>query len=263
MVEAQTPVHLSYSELGTGTPLILLHGFPLNRAIWQSQVEQLAESARVITPDLRGHGASPAPEGEYSIELMARDVLTLLDELGIQKAIWAGHSMGGYVALAAYRIAPERFSGLALVATSDRADTAEGRQKRYELIEKVKEQGSEAAVNSKLFKSDVPEDTDFVQATEDIQKANRPEGIIGSLHAMANRPDSTELLKEITIPTLVIGGIGDQIFKREIAQEMAHALPDSILTLVCTGHMPMLEDPDAVTDALHQLIIRVENEIGE
>src|SRR5476649_1131959 len=110
-------VMLNYVEAGQGTPVVLLHGFPLSGAIWHEQQKQLAEQYRVIVPDLRGHGRSPAPAGVYDMDLLARDVLALLDALQIQQAVIMGHSMGGYVTLAAWRIAADRFLALGLIAS--------------------------------------------------------------------------------------------------------------------------------------------------
>src|SRR5258708_32961001 len=100
-------VKLHYSEAGRGTPVVLLHRFPLSSDIWADQRQQLAEHFRVITPDLRGHGQSPAPPGVYEMETLSRDVLALLDSLEIQNAVIMGHSMGGYVTLAVWRHAPQ------------------------------------------------------------------------------------------------------------------------------------------------------------
>src|ERR1700686_5415953 len=99
-------VTLTYSEAGQGTPVVLLHGFPLSGVIWHEQRQRLSARYRVITPDLRGHGQSPAPAGVYEMNLLARDVLALLDSLNIKKAVIMGHSMGGYFALAAWKLAP-------------------------------------------------------------------------------------------------------------------------------------------------------------
>ena len=147
-------VTLNYSEAGQGTPVILLHGFPLSGAIWHEQQQRLSDRYRVITPDLRGHGRSPAPSGVYEMDLLARDVLALLDALLIKKAVIMGHSMGGYVALAAWNLAPERFLALGLIASQAGADTEEGRQGRYKLANKVAAEGSSAvaaAMIPKLF----------------------------------------------------------------------------------------------------------------
>src|SRR5947207_15861847 len=117
------PLTLHYSEQGQGFPVVLLHGYPFSSAIWQTQQQGLSDHFRVITPDLRGHGQSPAPEGIYEMDQMAQDVLALLDSLNVQKAAIMGHSMGGYVTLAMWRLAPERFSALGLICSQAAADT--------------------------------------------------------------------------------------------------------------------------------------------
>src|SRR6185295_9302015 len=116
--------------------------------------QRLSDHYRVITPDLRGHGRSPAPAGVYEMDLLARDVLALLDALFIKKAVIMGHSMGGYVTLAAWKLAPERFLALGLIASQAGADSEEGRQGRYKMAEKVAAEGSKvmaAAMLPRLF----------------------------------------------------------------------------------------------------------------
>src|SRR5688500_17256189 len=124
-------VTLHYSEQGTGMPVVLLHGYPLNSSIWHTQVQGLSNEFRMITPDVRGHGQSPVPEGPYEMELMAHDVLDLLDTLNVKRAVIMGHSMGGYVTLAMWRIAAARFMGIGLIGSQPGADSEEGRQNRY------------------------------------------------------------------------------------------------------------------------------------
>jgi 3-oxoadipate enol-lactonase len=251
------PVKLSYRQEGSGTALLLLHGFPLDHTMWEAQCNDLRSTCRVIMPDLRGHGKSPAPEGAYSMDVMAEDVLNTLNTIGVYKAIWVGHSMGGYVVQAAYRLAPERFSGIGFIASNHRADTAEAQAKRYELAEKVANEGAEAAVNPKLFKEGTPSDLPAVVEVNQIMRAMSPAGIIGTLQAMAARPDSTETLKRVRVPGLVIGGEHDQLFKPEIPHEMADLLSDAQLIMADSGHMPMMEQPEVVTQALESLLGRV------
>src|SRR5215475_5055872 len=116
-------VTLHYSEQGQGLPVVLLHGYPLSSAIWQTQQNGLSDHYRVITPDLRGHGQSPAPDGVYEMETMARDVLSLLDSLQVEKAAIMGHSMGGYVTFALWRLAPERFAAFGLICSQAQPDS--------------------------------------------------------------------------------------------------------------------------------------------
>ena len=110
---------LAYDAGGSGRPLLLVHGYPLNRTTWRPQVDNLTDAARVIAPDLRGHGESNAPDEPYTVDRLADDLVELLDELGLaEPVVVAGLSMGGYVALAFYRRHQERVAGLILAATA-------------------------------------------------------------------------------------------------------------------------------------------------
>jgi pimeloyl-ACP methyl ester carboxylesterase len=238
--------------------LLLLHGFPFDHTIWREQASALSDISRVITPDLRGHGRSPGPTGAYSMDLMARDVLLTLDHIGVDKAIWVGHSMGGYVTMAAWRLAPERFLGFGLVASNHRADSPEARERRLSLAQQIESVGSEAAVNPKVFAEGATPPQRHVESTKQMTLNAPPEGIIGTLLAMAARPDSTETLRTINVPALVVGGERDQLFRPEIPQQMAELLPNARLVMVPdAGHVPMLEQPGIVNDALRDLVSRV------
>jgi 3-oxoadipate enol-lactonase len=252
-----TPTNLSFEQYGSGTALLLLHGFPFDHSIWEAQCNDLKSVCRVITLDLRGHGHSPSPVGAYSVDVMAQDILNVLNKIGVYKAIWVGHSLGGYITLAGLRLAPERFAGVALVASSYLADTPEAQAKRYETIEKVAKDGAEAVINLKLFKEGTPPDSPIVEKINRIIRATPPTGIIGTLQAMATRPDSTETVKRIRVPALVVGGQHDQVFKPEIPEQIAELIPDSQLVMVDSGHLPMLDQPDTMTRALEGLLARV------
>ena len=251
-------VILNYSEAGRGIPVILLHGFPLSGAIWHEQQKQLSEHYRVIVPDLRGHGRSPAPRGVYEMDLLARDVLALLDTLKIEKAVVIGHSMGGYVTLAAWKRAPERFLALGLVASQAGADTEEGRQNRHKLVEKVVANGVQVVAEAmlpKLFAADHPAETPIIEPVRQLMLSTPLAGIVGSLQGMAARPDCGALLPKINIPALLLAGDQDDIIAPEKAQAMAAALPMASLTLIANaGHMPMLEQPDAILTALRKFL---------
>lgn len=254
--QLRTHFALKTTRRGSGIPLLLIHGFPLDHSIWEAQAEALSRFYWVIMPDLRGHGRSPAPEGAYSMDLMARDIMATLDRLGIERAIWVGHSMGGYITMAAWRLAPQRVARLALVSTNHLADTDEARQKRYDIAKEVSKTGSaEPAINPNLFASTTSLDAPYVKRTFDLMRKTSPVGVIGSLLGMASRPDSTETLKSINVPSLVIGGADEQLIPAERAKEMADLLPNGQLVMMDkAGHMPMLEQPEAVSDALFDLM---------
>ena len=110
-------IQLAYTDTGIGQPVVLLHGYPFNRTLWNEQVSALSNSYRVITPDLRGLGESGATSGAATMNRMAQDVAALLDQLEISRAVIGGLSMGGYVALAYYKQFPSRVRALVLTDT--------------------------------------------------------------------------------------------------------------------------------------------------
>jgi pimeloyl-ACP methyl ester carboxylesterase len=251
-------VKLHYSEAGQGTPVVLLHGFPLTSAIWTQQQRQLALRYRVITPDLRGHGQSPAPAGVYEMKSLAGDVLALLDSLEIEQAVIMGHSLGGYVTLAAWRLAPARFLALGLIDSQAGADTAEGRQGRLQLAEKVAAQGSQVAADAMLPKLFAPGVTAGDPVWEQVRGMilnTQRAGIIGALHGMAARPDSNPILPTIDVPVLVVAGDKDQIILTAKAEALASATPNAKLKVIASaGHMTMLEQPAATTAAIDDFL---------
>jgi pimeloyl-ACP methyl ester carboxylesterase len=252
------PERLSYTESGRGLPVVLLHGFPLNAAIWHKQQLDLGDRFRVITPDLRGHGRSPVPKDGYEMESMAGDILAMLDSMRIQQAMILGHSMGGYVTLAAWRLAPERFAALGLIASHAAADTPAGKEGRRKLAEKVAAEGSQPVADAmlpKLFgKDSTPPEIVVEQVRQMIMNSPRA-GLIGAINGMANRADSTDLLKGMKIPMLIVAGADDQIIPRDKVEAIAKAVKGSKLTIIeKAGHMPMLEQPDATTAAIREFL---------
>lgn len=130
----QLPSAVSVRESGTGTPLVLLHAFPLNASMWSAQLDGLpgttGHEARVLAPDQRGFGGTELGTGEPSLDAVADDVALLLDAAGIERAVIGGLSMGGYVALAFARRHPRRMAGLLLANTKATADTDTARANR-------------------------------------------------------------------------------------------------------------------------------------
>jgi 3-oxoadipate enol-lactonase len=142
---------LPFEELGSGPPVILLHGFPLSRTMWQPNVGAIADAGlRVITPDFPGFGENTSFADINTMEDMAKGVAELLSSLKIERAIIGGLSMGGYVTFALYAAHPELFAGLVLCDTTSVADTDEKRKGRFELIEKIERQGAQALVENML-----------------------------------------------------------------------------------------------------------------
>ena len=246
-------VSLAYERAGKGVPLILLHGYPLNRTIWKDVLPFLTDIADVITPDLRGHGQSPIPEGEYSMETMAADVVALMDSLGIETAVIAGHSMGGYVTLALLKYFPERLIAAGMVACQATADSPEKHLARMESIEEIKLSGPAAVTEGMLARLTRKED--ILPELAGILSAATTRGLIGTLAGIAKREDALERLRSIKTPLMVISGTEDLIIPRERSAEIVRSSPNAWwVEIPGSGHMPMMENPEATGLALRSLV---------
>ncbi|MGQ9849006.1 MAG: alpha/beta fold hydrolase [Aggregatilineaceae bacterium] len=251
-------VLLHYEERGSGQPVLLLHGYPLDHTIWRAQMAALSDSFRLIAPDLRGHGQSPAPAGEYPMETLAADVGALLDRLGVAQAIWVGHSMGGYVALAALRTMPERVAGVVLCASHPFADPPDKAQARRDNARRALAEGTAAAVGgmlASLFRPGTNLESIPAHRVRTIMLNTPAQGVAGVLLGMAARPDSVDLLRIPTPPKAIIAGRDDQIVKLDSLRALAAQIPHLRLQVIDdAGHLPMIEQPDATTAALRQIL---------
>jgi 3-oxoadipate enol-lactonase len=235
--------------------VVLIHGFPLTRAIWEVHGDALASTSRVLRPDLRGAGTSSAPEGPYLMERHAADVATLLDALGIERVALIGHSMGGYVALAFARMFTERVTRLALVASRLRADTPEEAAARRALAERVERERSvepviEAYVPRLFAPRNLTEREQMVAPVAAIARQNTLAGLSGTLRGMALRPSSEDIAEDLDVDVLVVAGACDTVVALDEAQEVVARFPRGRL-VVCpnSGHLPMVEEPKRLTDA--------------
>lgn len=239
-----------YEVLGQGNlPLVLIHGFGLDRTIWREMAEKYLTEYLVILPDVRGHGESSAPEGDYPMTLLAEDLAGLLNCLDIEKAVVCGHSMGGHITLAFAANFSTRLAGIGLITTRAEADSPEKRAGRYEMIKAVRKRGSVALAETLAPR--LSQDQHLVQIAYDMIAGTAPQGIIGSAAGMAERPDRMGLLGELNIPALVVAGGEDQILNQADARAMASQLPKgTFLEIKAAGHLPMLESPKLLGRAL-------------
>jgi pimeloyl-ACP methyl ester carboxylesterase len=260
-MRAQLPgLILAYDATGSGRPLLLLHGYPLSRRIWQPQFETLLDAAWMVAPDLRGHGESDAPEGPYTMDQLADDAAALLDELGItQPLVVGGLSMGGYVTLAFWRRHPQRVAGLILAATRAGADSPEGRAARDKAAATARDQGAAAIADAMLPKMFAPgtyhANPALVQRVRDLMAATPVTGIVGALAGIRDRPDSLATLAGIDRPVLVIHGADDQLIPPSEAEAMHARLPNSRLELVPgAGHLLNMEQPASFDAAVRTFL---------
>ena len=246
---------------GSGTPVVLLHAFPLNSKQWESQIESLSERFRFIAPDLQGFGASTAPDDEsaYSMDSYADDVAAVLDELGLDKVVLTGLSMGGYISFAFLRRHGQRVSALVLADTKAEADPPEAKEKRSTQQAQVRTDGTagliEGLSGALLGEATREKKPDVVEATKKMMAENPPAGFVGALEAMKNRPDSTGDLASITVPTLVIVGETDGVTPVAASEALNQGISGSKLVVIPeSGHLSNLEAPEAFNGALAEFL---------
>jgi len=256
-------ITLAYSDQGTGLPIVFLHAFPLNRTMWAGQEHALSSQFRIITIDLRGHGESDAPLWRYTLEQSADDVRVLLDHLSIRQAVFVGLSMGGYILFAFYRKCADRVKGLILADTRAQADTAEGRDGRFQMAQTAHKAGPSAIADLMIPKllspMSIQTKLDLVQHVRAMIQGNQISGIAGDLMAMADRPDSVTLLNQITCPTQIIVGELDLATPPSDAKLMAEQIPHAHLTIIPNAaHLANLEQPETFNQIVSAFALNLE-----
>ena len=248
-------MQLAFDDDGPGPVVVLLHGFPLDRSMWSHQQASVGSIYRVIAPDLRGHGQSAAPEGIYTIDAMADDVIELLDGLQlVAPVVVGGLSMGGYIALSIATRYPDRISALMLLSTRATADSPEAARVRLGLADQVDATGSadpvvEAMLPRLFARQTFEKHPDLVARWHGRMGRTPARTIAGTLRGLATRPDRTASLPEIAVPTLVLAGSEDQIVPVEDSIAMAGAIPGARHGVIeDSGHMTPIENAPA-TDA--------------
>ena len=238
-------IDMFYEIRGSGRPVYLLHGLALDHSIWLEMADIYADQAQFIMPDLRGHGCTPLGNANASLEQLANDVIQLADSLGHQKFTLAGHSLGGYIALALAEAFPERLVGLVTVTSHARADSPDKLESRFEQARQARLEGIKG-MRDELVERMMPEG-ELAQPDEhmcEVVSKSSSEGFANVQEAMAKRPNRLNVLRSLTCPVLAIAGGKDRILPREIALEVAeNAQQGRAVCLPEVGHLAMIEVP--------------------
>jgi pimeloyl-ACP methyl ester carboxylesterase len=250
---------IDYDVQGKGPAVVFLHAFPLGRFMWDGEAEVLAGRHRVVRFDARGFGGTPPGGGPLTMDRIADDAAALMGHLGIERAVVAGCSMGGYASLAFVRRHPEKLAGLVLQDTRAGADTAEARANRAALASRVLEEGAAAAADAFLPKlvgeTTHRENSDLVARLRERILVTSPLGIAEALHGLGTRADSRETLGHVQVPALVVVGEEDVLTPPEESEAMAAAIDGSRLEVIPrAGHLSNLENPSAYQEVLTRFL---------
>jgi pimeloyl-ACP methyl ester carboxylesterase len=239
--------------------LVLVHAFPFGSAMWRGQLTAFP-GWRIVTPPLAGFDGHPRV-AEPTMDAYARDLLATLDRMGIDRAVFAGLSMGGYTMFGVLRQAPERVLGLILADTRTSVDSPDRRAARERSIALARSEGPSAIADEmipnilgQMTRASRPDVVAEVRALIESQPA---ETIADGLRAMMDRPDSAAVLDRIAVPTTIIVGVEDTVTPPSDAEFMHQRIRGSTLVSIpASGHMANLETPDAFNEAVRAFLSR-------
>lgn len=241
--------------------LVFFHAFPLSGQMWKEQVSFLSSNYNCLTPDLPGFGKSILPDHAVTFEFYVDEMLKFIETNKLEKSIWCGLSMGGYLAMRLYERAPEKCSGLILCDTKAGTDGNEAKLKRWASIQALKKNRDEfinAQFNALVGESS-KSNTQLKVTLDSLIKDNQDKGIGAGLVAMATRTDSTPGLVKIKVPTLIIVGDEDKVTPPSEAEAINKAIQGSKLKVLNkTGHLSNLENPKEFNAVIAEFL----NELG-
>lgn len=255
------PMTLGYDEAGSGQALVLVHGFPLDRTMWEEQLKGLSGIRRVIAVDLRGRGKSPAEDtGDWNVDLYADDLAATIDSLGAGKVDLAGLSMGGYVVFSFWRRHAAKVRSLILIDTKAEADSPEAKQGREKTAALVREKGTGELIEGLLPKLFAPATGDEVKSkVRKMFENTSAETAAADALVMRDRPDSAPGLAKITVPALVIHGEQDALMPIDGAKAMAEKIPGArFVSIPDGGHMAPIENSSATNSAIQDFLETLE-----
>ena len=261
-------IRYAVEQRGAGSPLLLVHGFPLDHSMWSAQIEQLAPVAHVIAPDLRGFGASEVTGGTTRMEQFADDLAELLDRMDVQEPVaFCGLSMGGYIAWQFWQRHRDRLRCLILCDTRAAADAEAAARQRLQTAARVLTSGSGFLIENMLPKllapQTVSERSSIVEHVERLVQSSPPQGVAAALRGMAVRDDFSARLSAVDVPALLICGEEDAITTVEEMREMAEQMPQArFVSIADAGHLAPLEQPALVNSAIRDFLTSMKGIAG-
>lgn len=242
---------LAYTVRGEGSVLVLLHGFPLDRTIWNDVAEHLAGSFKVITPDMPGAGLSTFSSEDLTIDDMAASVNAILKEEDVDKAVIAGHSMGGYVAVAYAEQYPDCIAGLGMIHSSAQADSIEKKEQRQKSINIFEKGGGSHFVKQMLpnLFSEENSVNDYVSKVVERALLTSGKSLSAFYKAMMNRTERISILRNNSLPVLWVLGNNDKVLPvKDLTQQTSLANVNFVYNYQNCGHMSMIEAPSSLVE---------------
>ncbi len=242
--------------------IVFVHGFPFDHTMWQAQVDELSEKYFCVTYDIRGLGETSAGDDQFTMESFVDDLETIIDELKLDKPIFCGLSLGGYIGLRALERMEEKFSAVILCDTKSEADGNEGKIKRAAAIKRISTEGLAPFVKDFITNcyGNIYKQNNKQEFEKRIAKSSalNPAGVKGCLLAMMGRNDTTEYLSKIKIPALVICGEFDALTPPPVMKAMADKINGAEFVIIKgSGHMSPIEKPTEVNEAIGKFLGKI------
>ncbi|MFQ5982549.1 MAG: alpha/beta fold hydrolase [Woeseiaceae bacterium] len=259
-VTVSTGNRISYHDSGSGMPILFLHSFGHNKNLWFPQLTHFVQRGyRVIAPDMPGHGDSSFDPDNHTVDAIGRMYGEFLDQLGIDKAIVAGISIGGYIALRMWARRPEQISGLVMICSKAEADSDEIKERRRAQIENIHANGLENFVITGAPKRVSPKTAEERPWVVDwIKMMNftvSAEANAATLEAMAVKEDDTGTLQTIDVPTLILSGSDDIFIPKDSPHNLNKGIKNSVHHEIQeAGHVASLENPTAVNQYMEDFL---------
>ena len=250
-------IDCAYSVAGNGPPLVLIHGIGAARNTWAKLLPLLTTYYTVVTYDLRGHGASPLPDGTFGLAELVADLEALRNKLGIEKAHFAGHSLGGMIAPAYAHAFPDRVASLGLLSTAA-FRTEEDSQKVLTVVKAMEEHGIANILETLTDRWFTDE---FIQMNGDVVRRRLDQVISTDPDVFLNvfriyaTTEMAPWLPDVTAPALVLTGENDGGCNPRLNKQIAAALPDAQLQILPHyKHSLLLEAGEDVAEHLHHFL---------
>lgn len=240
-------------------PVIFVHGFPFDHSMWDYQIEALKDKYFCVTYDVRGLGASPAGDGQYTLESFVDDLELIIQKLKLNNPVLCGLSMGGYISLRALERLPNLFKAAILCDTKSESDTNEGKLKRAEAVKLINTNGVKEFVSGfvpNCFSDKfMKENSGNYLAIVERSMASNPIAVKGCLLAMAGRTDTTDSVSNYKTPVLVLCGADDKLTPPSVMKSLADKIPAGKFRIVPNaGHMSPLENPNFVNEQISEFL---------
>ena len=240
-----------YTDEGEGLPVIFIHGFCETHELWDEFISPFTKSFRVFTIDLPGFGKSPLSHEDFTIDTIALTVINWLNHIGISKAIFVGHSLGGYVALSIANQNPGIVAGLCLFHSTAFADTEEKQISRDKVNDFVSKHGVAPYIKTYVPGLFAQKDDPSISKIYEIGLKTNPKTLILYSNAMKERSERTMVLKKSTFPVLIIAGLKDSVLSvKDLNQQVTFSSNCTFILLNRSAHLGMVEERDVAGNAL-------------